>query len=111
MIERKAGSIPPTSAKPPRDAHEPQEDEKFSGWPFVWILFGFKFVVIVATYYFATRSTADISILVATHWIWIGVPVAALIGPFVFRRRLHRVRRKRDQLQASEWMTDDADHD
>lgn len=91
----------PIKASPP-----PPEDDHGALWPFLWILFWFKAITISATYYFATRSSADISILIATHWFWLGLPIAAMAGPVVFRWRLMKVRRKRATLHAAEWMVD-----
>ena len=105
MINRSTDFAPPVNqtteqenpAPPPKDDHS-------ALWPFLWVLFWFKAITLGATLYFATRSTADISILIAANWFWLGLPIIAFSTPFVFRWRLHRVRRKRARLQASEWM-------
>ena len=105
MIDRSTDFAPPaqktpvetTSAPPPKDDHA-------ALWPFLWTLFWFKAITLGATFYFATRSTANISVLVATNWFWLGLPIAAFSAPFAFRWRLHRVRRKRASLLAAEWM-------
>lgn len=86
---------------------EPRDDEFVGLWAFVWILFGFKAVMLLAILWFATRSSEDMSVLAATHWFFLLIPALAIAGPLMFQMRLRRVRRKRAELQASEWMVDE----
>jgi hypothetical protein len=106
MIDRKSDIAPPEIKTPVTKVSSSGDSDKAPLWPFIWTLFWFKAITLSATYYFATRSNADISILVATHWFWMIIPLAAMAGPFVFQWRLRRVRRKRAALLASEWMLD-----
>jgi hypothetical protein len=43
-------------------------------------------------------------LIVATTWYWFLIPLAAISGPMLFRWRLVRMRRRRQQLRSSEWM-------
>src|SRR4051812_11697931 len=102
MIDYKRDSAPPAISPPTAKTGPGPREDKAALWPFLWTLFWFKAITLGATYYFATRSNADISILVATHWFWMIIPVFAMAGPFIFQWRLRKVRRKRAALQASE---------
>jgi hypothetical protein len=105
MINRTTDFAPPTTTTTEQETPAPPpKDDHSALWPLLWIMFWFKAITLTATFYFATRSTANISILVATHWFWLGLPIAAFSAPFIFRWRLYRVRRKRASLQAAEWM-------
>ena len=83
---------------------EPRDDEFVGLWAFVWILFGFKLIMLLAILWFATRSSDDMSVLAATHWFFMLIPILAIAGPLMFQMRLRKVRRRRAALQASEWM-------
>lgn len=85
----------------------PSGEDPVNIWPYVWTIFAFKTVTLGAIWWFARGSTENAMILTMTHWFWLAVPVAAVSGPFMYRWRLRRVRRKRAQLQASEWMVDE----
>jgi len=99
-----APPVPTTSV----DTKPPPRDDEFTGvWTFVWILFGCKFAMLIAILWFATRSSQDISLLAATHWFFLLIPALAVAGPLLFQARLRKVRRKRAQLQAAEWMVDE----
>ena len=102
-----------TDQSPPRssvsiDTDRDSSDEEWEGlWPFIWILFGFKVAMLVCIVWFATRSREDVSILAATHWFFLLIPMFAVIGPLAYQWRLRKVRRRRAQLQAQEWMVDE----
>lgn len=85
----------------------PPREESFNVWPFVWTLFAFKLVTLAATWWFAIRSNETNAVLGATHWFWLFIPLIAISGPFMYQWRVRRVRRKRAQLQAAEWMVEE----
>ena len=93
----------PFDSQPRRQA----EDEAFSIWPFVWILFGFKLATATIIWWFAAGSSGTYSILAGTHWFWLLIPILAMSGPAAYQWRLRRVRRKRARLQAAELMVDE----
>jgi hypothetical protein len=86
---------------------EPRDDEWVGLWPFIWILFGFKVAMLVCIVWFATRSREDLSILAATHWFFMLIPIFAVMGPLAYQWRVRRVRRRRARLQAQECMLDE----
>jgi FtsH-binding integral membrane protein len=86
-----------TSPRPPRE-------ETTSPWPFIWTLFGFKLVTAALTWWFAVRSSETNAIMASTHWFWLLIPAIAISGPALYQWRVRRVRRKRAQLRAAEWM-------
>jgi hypothetical protein len=86
---------------------QPSRDEVASFWPFVWTLFAFKIVTMLVIWFFAIRSTETSAILGFTHWFWLFIPMAAVAGPMAFQWRLRKVRRRRAQLQAAEWMVEE----
>ena len=95
---------PPLTVTPVEEIPPPNSEERFNIWPFVWVIFAFKFITLFATWWYAARSSEATTILAATHWFWLFIPMIAIGGPLAFHYRLRRVRRKRAQLQASEWM-------
>lgn len=101
MTRHSIGQAPVTTRPPP------PEEEHASIWPYVWILFVFKFVTVGATWWYASRSSEATSILAVTHWFWLFIPLVAIAGPLLFQVRLRKVRRRRAALQASEWMVDE----
>ena len=107
MSQQSIDRAPPITVIPVRRKPPPREEERFNLWPYVWILFAFKFITVFATWWYASRTHEATSILAATHWFWMFIPMLAVAGPLMFQRRLRRVRRKRARLQASEWMTDE----
>ena len=108
MSRQAVDQIPPTISIPVKeDSHSSREEGDFNPWTFVWILFGFKAVALGAIIYFAAGSDADTAILTSTHWFWLVIPAVALSGRSAYQWRLRRVRRRRAQLQASEWMVDE----
>ncbi len=83
-----------------------REDDEVSGAiAFIWVLFVFKMVTLVMIFW-AARSYDTAVFLTATHWFWAFVPAVILAGPIVFRYRLLRVRRRREQLRRAEWLLD-----
>ena len=106
MAWQESERTPPATASPLETRLQPEE-ESFSIWPFVWILFGFKLATALIIWWFAAGSAGTYSILVGTHWFWLVFPILALSGPIAYQWRLRRVRRKRAQLQAAEWMVDE----
>lgn len=96
----------PTAAPVERKPRPPAE-ERTNPWPFIWTLFAFKMVTAAATWWFAIRSSETNAVLGMTHWFWMIIPVVAISGPFLYHWRIRRVRRKRAELLASEWMVDE----
>lgn len=82
------------------------QDEKTTVWAFVWTLFAFKIVTILATFWAAAGSMDAAIILIATNWIWLLIPGFALSGPVVYHLRIRRVRRRRAAMVRAEWMLD-----
>ena len=101
MTQQSIDHMPPMSRPLVAADPEPRDDEFIGLWPFIWILFGFSIL------WFATRSREDMSVLAATHWFFLLIPMFAVMGPLGYQWRVRRVRRKRAQLQAAEWMRDE----
>lgn len=85
-----------------------KKDEKTTVWVFVWTLFAFKVVTIGAILWASGGTGEARALMLATSWIYVGLPIAAVAGPIVFWVRRRRVRRKRAALQRAEWMLQDA---
>ena len=81
-----------------------EKDDRATVWAFVWILFTFKAATALVIWVVAARSAEATTILGATHWFWLILPVIAVAGPLVYQVRVRRVRRRRRQLQRSEWL-------
>jgi hypothetical protein len=107
MTQQSTDQSPPQSSVSIDTDRDPSDDDWEGLWPFIWILFGFKVAMLVCIVWFATRSREDISILAATHWFFLLIPMFAVIGPLAYQWRLRKVRRRRAQLQAQEWMIDE----
>lgn len=75
--------------------------------PFLWILFGFKVVTILAIYWAAGGAGEAGILLSATQWIWLIIPGIVVFGWFAYQHRLRRVRARRLELQQAEWMVDE----
>jgi hypothetical protein len=74
-------------------------------WGFVWTLFAFKILTVGVIWYSATSTgTHSLAMIAATTWYWLFIPIAAIAGPLMFRWRLLRMRRRREQLRRAEWM-------
>jgi hypothetical protein len=107
MSQQSTDHSPPLSPSPVDAIPEPDDDEWEGLWPFIWILFGFKVEMLICIVWFATRSREDFSILAATHWFFILIPMFAVMGPLAYQWRVRKVRRRRAQLQAQEWMIEE----
>jgi hypothetical protein len=107
MAQQSVDHFPPPTPRTTDPQPEPRDDEFVGLWPFIWILFGFKVVMLLCIVWFATRSREDVSILAATHWFFMLIPMIAVMGPLAYQWRVRKVRRRRARLQASEWMVDE----
>ena len=107
MTQQSIDQMPPMARPVVEAGAEPRDDEFIGLWPFIWILFGFKLIMLLSILWFATRSREDMSVLAATHWFFMLIPMFAVMGPLGYQWRVRRVRRKRAQLQAAEWMVDE----
>jgi hypothetical protein len=107
MTQQSINKSPPVSTTSV-DFQPPPRDDGLPGvWTFVWILFTVKFMMLAVILWFAAGSSEDMQLLAAMHWFFLPIPILAIAGPLLFRMRLRKVRRKRAQLQASEWMMDE----
>jgi hypothetical protein len=102
---------PPMPPSPPLSRLAAEEarsrDERRAVWGFVWILFGFKIATVIAI--IAAARTEEAAVLVAvTTWYWLPIPFVALSGALLFRYRLRKIRRRREQLRRAEWLLDEA---
>jgi len=103
-------SEPPRTAKAlaalERERKEKAE-AKTTLWAFLWTLFAFKIVTAAVIWYVAAGSPESISLIVATTWLWLPIPIIAIGGPVLYRWRLIRQRRRREALRRAEWMQED----
>ena len=98
--------IPMASPSTRRERDAAQErDERRAVWGFVWVLFGFKMATVGAIFAVARSEEAAV-LLAATTWYFLPIPVVAVAGTLLFRYRLHKVRRRREQLRRAEWLLD-----
>jgi hypothetical protein len=88
----------------PSTEQQREKDEKSTVWVFVWTLFIFKIVTLVATLWAASGSLDAAIVLIATSWIWLIIPAIAFSGPALYYLRLRRVRRRRAAMVRAEWM-------
>jgi hypothetical protein len=88
----------------PSTEQQREKDEKSTVLVFVWTLFFFKMVTLVATLWVAAGSLDAAVVLIATNWIWLFVPVIMFSGPALYHLRLRRVRRRRAAMVRAEWM-------
>ena len=79
-------------------------DSRQAVWTFLWTLFVFKIATVGLIWYAAGGSAESQALIYATTWIWLIIPAAAIVGPFLYWRRLRHQRRQRDRLLRSEWM-------
>lgn len=108
MTWQQSAGTPPVPTVPIETKAPPRKPQELTSvWPFVWILFGFKFATALIIWWFAAGSEGTYSILASTHWFWMIIPLLAMAGPAAYQWRLRRVRRKRARLQAAEWMVDE----
>jgi hypothetical protein len=83
-----------------------EQSERRAVWGFVWVLFGFKMATVAAIVVVA-RSEEAVVLAAATTWYFLPIPIVAVAGTLLFRYRLHKVRRRREQLRRAEWLLDD----
>jgi len=81
------------------------EDPKAAIWSFVSVGIAFKVVTSIIIFVMAPGVHAFIFLLVM-QWYWLFLPVPMLVVPFLFWRRLRRVRKKRRELILAEWAVD-----
>jgi hypothetical protein len=80
-----------------------ENDARQAVWGFLWILFVFKFVTIGIIWYVAAGSGESLSMIAATTWYWMIIPIAAVSGPLIYRRRMMQMRKRRERLLAAEF--------
>ncbi|MBX3070621.1 MAG: hypothetical protein KF883_09015 [Thermomicrobiales bacterium] len=80
------------------------EDARATVRAFLWVLFVFKIVTVIATVWAAGWTSEAKYILSITTWPWLIIPALALPGPLLYEIRVRRIRRRRAELQLSEWM-------
>jgi hypothetical protein len=80
-----------------------ENDARRAVWGFLWILFVFKFVTIGLIWYVAAGSGESLSMIAVTTWYWMIIPIAAVSGPLLYRRRMIQMRKRRERLLASEF--------
>ena len=102
MIDQRINQ--PTLASRRAAEQKREADEKSTAWAFIWTLFAFKIVTILATFWAAAGSLEAGVILLATNWFWLALPVFAIAGPLAFHYRKRKVRRRRAAMVRSEWM-------
>ena len=81
-------------------------DGQSAAWVFLWTLFVFKMVTVGIIIYAASGTGESLVVVLATTWYWFIIPVLALAGPMLIRWRMIKLRRRREQLRASEWNVD-----
>jgi hypothetical protein len=80
-----------------------ENDARRAVWGFLWILFVFKMVTIGLIWYVAAGSGESLSMIAATTWYWLVIPIGAVSGPLLYRWRMIQVRKRRARLLASEF--------
>lgn len=80
-----------------------ENDARRAVWGFLWILFVFKFVTIGIIWYVAAGSGESLSMIAATTWYWLIIPIAAVSGPLLYRWRMIQMRKHRERLRAAEF--------
>ncbi len=83
-----------------------EADAHVAVWGFLWTLFVFKIATVGIIWWAAAGTGEDLSFIVATTWYWLVVPIGAVTGPILIRWRMIKLRRRREALRRSEWMTD-----
>lgn len=90
------------TGSPPRNE---EEEGRRAAFAFLWVMIAFK--VITMVFIFAQMRTFNSFIfLAATFWYWLPIIGFLIAAPLMFRYRLLRMRRRRRDLQRSEWMVD-----
>jgi hypothetical protein len=88
------------TGSPPRNE---EEEGRQAAFAFLWVLIAFK--VITMVFIFAQMRTFNSFIfLAATFWYFIPIIGFLVAAPVAYRYRLIRMRRRRKELQRSEWM-------
>lgn len=77
-----------------------------AAWGFLWTLFVFKIATVLVIWWAAAGSGEDLSVIIATTWYWLVIPIGAVTGPLLIRWRMLKLRRRRAALRESEWTTD-----
>lgn len=80
-----------------------ENDARRAVWGFLWILFVFKIVTVGIIWYVAAGSGESLSMIAATTWYWLIIPVAALSGPLLYRWRMIQVRKRRERFVTAEF--------
>jgi hypothetical protein len=80
-----------------------EADGQSAAWVFLWTLFVFKLATVGIIIYAASGSGESLVMVITTTWYWFIIPALALAGPLLVRWRMLKLRRKREQLRASEW--------
>jgi hypothetical protein len=81
-------------------------DGQSAAWVFLWTLFVFKMITVGIIIYAASGTGESLVVVLSTTWYWFIIPVLALAGPMLIRWRMIKLRRRREQLRASEWNVD-----
>lgn len=90
------------TGSPPRNE---EEEGRKAAFAFLWVMIAFK--VITMVFIFAQMRTLNSFIfLAATFWYWLPIIGFLIAAPLMYRYRLLRMRRRRKDLQRSEWMVD-----
>ena len=80
-----------------------EADARATVWAFLWILFGFKIATVGIIWYVAAGSGESLTMIAATTWYWLAIPIAGITGPLIFRWRMIKMRRRREELRRAEW--------
>ncbi len=83
-----------------------ESDARATVWAFLWVLFGFKIATVGIIWYVAAGSGESLTMIAVTTWYWLVIPVGAISGPLLFRWRMIKMRRRREELRQAEWRED-----
>jgi len=83
-----------------------ESDARATVWAFLWVLFGFKIATVGIIWYVAAGSGESLTMIAVTTWYWLVIPIGAISGPLLFRWRMIRMRRRREELRRAEWRED-----
>ena len=83
-----------------------ESDARATVWAFLWVLFGFKIATVGIIWYVAAGSSESLVMIAATTWYWLVIPIGAISGPLLFRWRMIKMRRRREELRQAEWRED-----
>ncbi len=81
-----------------------ESDARATVWAFLWVLFGFKIVTVGIIWNVAAGSGESLVMIAATTWYWLVIPIGAISGPLLFRWRMIKMRRRREELRRAEWL-------